>query len=186
MQRMKMRSFGFVFLSIFWLSSCTGIPEGIKPVSGFELERYLGQWYEIARLDHSFEEGMQAVTATYSMRNDGGVKVLNAGFLLNKNTWKQAEGKAYFVDNEDIAHLKVSFFGPFYGSYIVFELGENYDYAFVTSTNKSFLWLLSREPVIEEELQQRFINSAATLGYDTNDLIWVDHIDDLVQNTSDY
>lgn len=164
-----------LLLSIFCLSSCTGIPEGIQPISNFELAQYLGRWYEIARLDHSFEKGMQQVTATYEMREDGGVRVLNEGFLTEENIWDQAEGKAYFVNSENIGHLKVSFFGPFYGSYIIFELGENYEYAFVTSTNKSFLWLLSREPVIEQELQQRFINTVATLGYDTEALIWVDH-----------
>ncbi len=164
-----------LLLSIFCLSSCTGIPEGIQPISNFELSQYLGRWYEIARLDHSFEKGMQQVTATYEMREDGGVRVLNKGFLTEENIWDQAEGKAYFVNSENIGHLKVSFFGPFYGSYIIFELGENYEYAFVTSTNKSFLWLLSREPVIEQELQQRFINTVATLGYDTEALIWVDN-----------
>jgi apolipoprotein D and lipocalin family protein len=163
-----------LLLSAFSLTACTGIPEGIQPISNFELPQYLGRWYEIARLDHSFEKGMQQVTATYEMREDGGVRVLNEGFLTGKNAWDQAEGKAYFVESENIGHLKVSFFGPFYGSYIIFELGESYEYAFVTSTNKSFLWLLSREPVIEQELQQRFINTVATLGYDIEALIWVD------------
>ncbi len=161
-------------LSIFCLTACTGIPAGIQPISNFELPQYLGRWYEIARLDHSFEKGMQQVTATYEMREDGGVRVLNEGFLGEKNTWDQAEGKAYFVNTQDIGHLKVSFFGPFYGSYIIFGLGENYEYAFVTSTNKSFLWLLSREPVIGQELRQHFINTVTTLGYDTDALIWVD------------
>lgn len=175
MQRMKMRSFGFVFLSVFWLSSCTGIPEGIEPVSDFEIERYLGQWYEIARLDHSFERDMQQVTATYEMREDGGVRVINEGFKIDENNWGQAEGKAYFVNSENFGHLKVSFFGPFYGSYIIFELGEYYDYTFVTSSNKSYLWLLAREPVIEQELKQSFINTVTKLGYDAEALIWVDH-----------
>lgn len=163
-----------VLLSIFGLSACTGIPEGIQPISNFELEQYLGRWYEIARLDHSFERGMQQVTATYEMREDGGVRVINEGFITDENSWDQAEGKAYFVNSDDIGHLKVSFFGPFYGSYIIFELGENYEYAFVTSTNKSYLWLLAREPVIEQELQQRFISTMSALAYDTDALIWVE------------
>lgn len=163
-----------LLLGVFCLSACTGIPEGIQPISNFELPQYLGRWYEIARLDHSFEKGMQQVTATYEMREDGGVRVLNEGFLTEKNTWDQAEGKAYFVESENIGYLKVSFFGPFYGSYIVFELGENYEYAFVTSTNKSFLWLLAREPVINQELRQRFISTVTALAYDSEALIWVD------------
>jgi len=165
-----------ILLSICSLTACTGIPEGIQPISNFELEQYLGRWHEIARLDHSFERVIHQVTATYEMREDGGVRVLNEGFLTDENSWDQAEGKAYFVDSENIGHLKVSFFGPFYGSYIIFELGENYEYAFVTSTNKSYLWLLAREPIIEQELKQGFINTVTTLGYDVDALIWVDHL----------
>ena len=164
-----------VLLCVYFLNSCTGIPQGIQPVNNFNLQQYLGQWYEIARLDHSFERGMQSVSATYEMRQDGGVRVLNKGLMVNENAWNQVEGKAYFVDEQEVAHLKVSFFGPFYGSYIVFELDENYDYSFVTSSNKSYLWLLSRRPEIEESLRQRFINTATALGYDTDELIWVDH-----------
>lgn len=165
----------YLLIAVVCMSACTGIPEGIQPVSNFEIQNYLGQWYEIARLDHSFERGMEGVTATYSIRDDGGVKVLNEGFLVNENIWDQAEGKAYFVNQEDVAHLKVSFFGPFYGSYIVFQLGENYDFAFVTSTNKSYLWLLAREPVIDDSLKQEFINLVTGLDYKADELIWVDH-----------
>jgi apolipoprotein D and lipocalin family protein len=88
------------------------------------LERYLGKWYEIARLDHSFERGLEKVSATYSLRDDGGVRVENRGFSQKKNTWKAAEGKAYFVRDSNEGYLKVSFFGPFYGSYVIFELDQ--------------------------------------------------------------
>ncbi|MDG2090480.1 MAG: lipocalin family protein [Gammaproteobacteria bacterium] len=170
-----MKGIGFILCGVLILSSCTGIPEGIQPITHFEIEKYLGQWYEIARLDHSFERGMAGVTATYSMREDGGIKVLNEGFLANENFWDQAEGKAYFISQGDVAHLKVSFFGPFYGSYIVFQLGDNYDYAFVTSTNKSYLWFLSREAEINESLKQEFIELVTGLDYKIDELIWVDH-----------
>lgn len=165
----------FLLHAIFILSACTSIPEGIEPVANFEIDPYLGKWYEIARLDHSFEKGMQQVTATYSLRDDGGIRVLNQGFEVDSGEWDQAEGKAYFVDNEDIAHLRVSFFGPFYGSYIVFELGEEYDYAFVTSSNKSYLWLLARTPEVSEDLKQSFITTASSLNFKLDDLIWVEH-----------
>lgn len=82
------------------LSGCTGVPDNVKPVKEFELPKYLGQWYEIARFDHSFEEGLSEVTATYSMRDDGGVKVINRGFSKEENKWDEAEGKAYFVESE--------------------------------------------------------------------------------------
>ena len=151
-----------------------GIPENVKPVDNFKLDKYLGRWYEIARLDHSFERGLTRVTADYSMRDDGGVKVLNRGFSAEKNIWKEAEGKAYFVDKTDLGYLKVSFFGPFYGSYVVFELDhENYQYALVCGPNKSYLWILSRTPKIKNDVKDDLLKKASALGFDTSKLIFV-------------
>ena len=107
---------------MLFLTGCVGIPENVKPVDHFELDKYLGKWYEIARLDHSFERGLTQVTADYSLLDDGGVRVLNRGYSVKNNSWKEAEGKAYFVKGPDQGYLKVSFFGPFYSSYIVFDL----------------------------------------------------------------
>jgi apolipoprotein D and lipocalin family protein len=156
-----------------WLGACTGVPDGVQPVQGFELNRYLGKWYEIARLDHSFERGLDRVTATYSLRDDGGVKVLNRGH--GADGWQEAEGKAYFVGEPGQAHLKVSFFGPFYGSYIVFELDhENYQFAFISGNTTDYLWLLARTPTVAPEVRDKFIQRAASLGFDTQALIFVD------------
>ncbi|MDP1934711.1 MAG: lipocalin family protein, partial [Nitrosomonas sp.] len=120
-----------IFLAVC-ISGCVSIPQNIAPVDGFELNKYLGKWYEIARLDHSFERGLDNVTAEYFLRDDGGVKVINKGFSMVENKWRTAEGKAYFVRDPQEGYLKVSFFGPFYGAYIVFELDkENYQYTFV-------------------------------------------------------
>jgi apolipoprotein D and lipocalin family protein len=166
----------FYTLLIFVLSGCTGIAPGLVPVSNFESDRYLGKWYEIARLDHSFEHGLSDVSANYSMRNDGGIAVVNQGFSVTKNSVDKAEGKAYFVGERTIGHLKVSFFGPFYGSYVVFELDAvDYQYAYVGSYNKDYLWLLSRTSTVTEARKQHFINSAKSKGYAADDLIWVDH-----------
>ncbi|GAM55456.1 lipoprotein blc [Vibrio ishigakensis] len=157
------------------LTGCVGLPEKVTPVNDFELERYLGKWYEVARLDHSFERGMNQVTADYSMREDGGVKVLNQGYLVEDDEWKSAEGKAYFVEAEDTGYLKVSFFGPFYGSYVVFELDkQDYQYAFISGPNHDYLWFLSRTPQVSDELKQDFIAQAKSLGFDTEQIIWVD------------
>ena len=154
--------------------SCTGLPDNIQPVTDFELDKYLGQWYEIARLDHSFEAGLSHVTANYSLRGDGGVEVINKGFIDAKQKWKTAEGKAYFVKANNLGHLKVSFFGPFYGSYVVFKLDKpNYQYAFVTSYNKKYLWLLSRTPKVSDELMNDFLNTVKSYGFDTEQLIFV-------------
>ncbi len=114
-----------LLVAVFAFSGCTGIPGGIDPVDEFELESYLGTWYEIARLDHRFERGMSNVTANYSLREDGGVDVLNRGYRSEKGEWDEAEGKAYFIGDPGTGRLKVSFFGPFYGANNVFELGEN-------------------------------------------------------------
>lgn len=157
------------------LAACTGMPEGVKPVSGFELERYLGTWYEIARLDHSFERGLSRVTAEYSLREDGGVRVVNRGFFAAKGEWDEAEGKAYFVESPDLGYLKVSFFGPFYGSYVVFELDhEDYQYAFISGPDTSYLWLLARTPTVSAEVLQRFIERSQALGFETDSLVLVD------------
>lgn len=159
------------------LSGCVGIPEGIQPVNNFEVDRYLGKWYEIARLDHSFERGLDNVSAEYVLREEGGIKVINRGFDVKRNQWKEAEGKAFFVGDNKTAHLKVSFFGPFYGSYIVFELGDNYDYSFITSSTKSYLWFLSRTPHIDENLKQRFLDQISKLGFDKQAVIFVKQFD---------
>ncbi len=95
------------------LLGCTGIPDGVTPVQGFQLDRYLGTWYEIARLDHSFETGLSDVTANYQLRADDGVDVLNKGYDAEKGSWREAKGRAYFLGSPEIASLKVSFFGPF-------------------------------------------------------------------------
>jgi apolipoprotein D and lipocalin family protein len=166
---------GFFLLCALLLGGCVHAPEGVAPVSGFQLERYLGKWYEIARLDHSFERGLTQVTAEYSLRDDGSVRVLNRGFAADKNAWDQAEGRARFVENSDTGFLKVSFFGPFYGSYVVFELDrEGYQYAVVAGPDKSYLWILARTPVIDRALQERLVARAAAAGFDTGKLIFVD------------
>ena len=160
----------------FLAVACTGKPEGVVAVKDFELDRYLGTWHEIARLDHSFERGLSNITAEYSLRDDGGVKVVNRGFSKEDNEWQEAEGKAYFVENTDTGHLKVSFFGPFYGSYIIFELDrENYQYAFVSGPDTSYLWLLSRTPQLEQTVIDRFVKRSQAIGFATDTLIYVEH-----------
>jgi len=163
-----------LFPSLLLLVACTGLPEKVQPVSNFELERYLGKWYEIARLDHSFEQGMNQVSATYSLNENGGVKVVNKGYKTLDNEWSEAVGKAYFVEDSQQGYLKVSFFGPFYGSYVIFELDhEHYQYAFVSGPNHDYLWLLSRTPTVEPAIIENFLTKSAALGFDSSKLIFV-------------
>ena len=161
-----------------FLAGCTALPDGVNPVSNFDIQRYLGKWYEIARLDHRFERNMEFVTAEYELREDGGIDVINRGYLKDKGEWKTATGKAYFVDKEDDGYLKVSFFGPVYASYVIFELDDDYDYSFVTSHDKSYLWLLSRTPRVSDDVMQRFLRLAYELGYPVEQLIFVDQMSD--------
>ena len=157
------------------LGGCLGMPQSIQPVKDFKLNNYLGQWYEIARLDHSFERGLSQVTAEYTLRKDGGVSVLNRGYSATTQEWKEAEGKAYFVNSPDEGYLKVSFFGPFYGSYVVFDLEkENYEYAFVSGPNNDYLWLLSRSPSVSADIIERFEQLAEQNGFDVEQLIYVE------------
>lgn len=171
-----MKKLGWVCALLFTLTGCLGVPEPVVPVQGFDLQRYLGTWYEIARLDHSFERGMEQVTAEYAMREDGGVQVINRGFLPEKNQWKEAEGKAFLVGRPSEGYLKVSFFGPFYGSYVIFHLDkDNYGYAFVCGPDTSYLWLLSRHPTVDEEVLNAFVSTSKALGFNTDELIYVNH-----------
>lgn len=164
----------FVFLvATLVLAGCLGMPEGISPVKNFEVNRYLGTWYEIARLDNSFERGLEQITAEYSVRADGGVDVLNKGYSPEKKEWNVARGKAYFVNEPDSGYLKVSFFGPFYGSYVIFELDDkNYQYAFISGPDISYLWLLARTPQVSPEVIENFKKLAASHGFDTSRLIF--------------
>jgi apolipoprotein D and lipocalin family protein len=116
------------------------------------------------------------VTADYSLRDDGSVRVMNRGYSAEADSWKEVEGTAYFVKGSNQGHLKVSFFGPFYGSYIVFGLDhENYQYSLVCGPNKSYLWILSRSSILKEDIINTLIEKAAATGFDTSKLIFVDH-----------
>ncbi len=170
---LKRSPFLLVLLVFLPFSSVAKMPEGASAVTGFSLERYLGTWYEIARLDHRFERGLTQVTATYSMRDDGGVRVLNRGYKEKKSKWSDSEGKAYFVGESNIGQLKVSFFGPFYGAYNIITLEpENYSYALVIGNGTKYMWILAREPVLESAVLDSLLSKARKLGFDTDELIY--------------
>ena len=160
--------------SLVILAGCSYTPEGLRPVENCQLERYLGTWYEIARLDHRFERGLSRVSASYSKRDDGGVAVLNRGYNLGNGRWKEAKGRAYFVGDENVARLKVTFFWPFYGGYNVLELDPEYRYALVSGPNFDYLWILSRSRQLEEAVVAELIATAASYGFATEQLIRVE------------
>lgn len=158
------------------LWGCVGAPEGVQPVRDFDLDRYLGTWHEIARLDHSFERGLQRVTATYAQRDGGGITVTNRGFDPFKGAWREAKGKAFPAGDPGEGRLKVSFFGPFYGGYNVIALDrESYQWAMVCGPSRSYLWILSREPALDPVVQQQLVAQAKALGFPVEQLVAVQH-----------
>jgi apolipoprotein D and lipocalin family protein len=172
----RLSATAMTLLTTVFQSGCTGVPDGVEVVTGFELDRYLGTWYEVARLDHRFEQGMSHVTANYSMRDDGGVSVVNRGYDFAKGEWDEAAGKAYFVGDSDVGRLKVSFFGPFYGAYNILELDkDNYQYALVAGPDRSYLWILARSPKLDQDVMAALVNKAKSLNFPTDELIYVDH-----------
>ncbi|MDV7104981.1 lipocalin family protein [Vibrio sp. TH_r3] len=159
---------------VLLLGGCLGMPAKVEPVMDFEVEKYMGEWHEIARLDHSFERGLTQVSAEYTLQENGRVDVVNRGYLASNDEWKEAEGKAYFVDAQNEGYLKVSFFGPFYGSYVVFELESNYQYAFVSGPDTDYLWLLSRTKTVSDEVLAKFKRMATEHEFDISKLIYVE------------
>lgn len=162
-------------LSAIGLSACASIPQGAKVINNFDADRYLGTWYEVARLDHRFERGLSKVTATYSFNDNGTIRVQNRGFSASKNSWSESIGKAKFAGEKNEGKLKVSFFGPFYGAYNIVALDDDYQYALIVSNSLSYLWILSRTPSIPDEVKADYLKKATEMGFDVDALIWVEH-----------
>ncbi|MEI6577677.1 MAG: lipocalin family protein [Bacteroidota bacterium] len=144
-------------------------------VKELDVQRYLGTWYEIARFNHSFERGLVGVTAKYSLRDDGKIKVVNSGYKDSLNgKFSQAEGKAKIPDPiNNPAKLKVSFFLFFYGDYYVMELDKDYQWAVIGSSSDKYLWILSRKPQIKQDLYNELRERLKKRGYDVSKLIEV-------------
>lgn len=150
------------------------VPQGVQPVTGFDASKYMGTWYELARIDHRFEKGLIQVSATYSLNADGSVAVLNRGYAPAKQAWREAQGKARFLGQADEAALKVSFFGPFYGGYNVVSLDDQYQTALVIGSSTDYMWILSRSKTIPEAERQALLEKAQSLGIDLGRVIRVE------------
>ena len=158
----------------FLFAPCEAAPPKLDNtvIPHFELEKFLGKWYEIARFDHKFERDLHYVTAEYSLREDGKVKVLNTGYKNGEK--KQAEGKAKIVEPElQNGYLKVAFFLFFYADYRILLLDDDYQYALIGSKKDNYLWIMSRTPELDEDIKYRILREARRRGYDTHSLIWV-------------
>lgn len=169
---------GLSIAAVLVLNSCAiGLPKGATAVTDFKADKYLGKWYEIARFDSRFEKNLNQVTATYSKMANGNIEVANRGYNFKKMKWSESTGEAKFVKNPGIAELKVSFFKPFWGSYNLIDIDEDYKYALVVGSDTSNLWILSREKTIPETYKQRFLDKAKSLGFNIGDLVWVEQND---------
>ena len=169
-------------LCCFFLLACTSGARKAEPqlevVDFVNLKRYIGTWYEIARFPHRFQEGCIASKATYSLREDGKIDVLNQCRLEKLDgKEKSAKGKAWIVDKKTNAKLKVSFFWPFSGDYWIIDLGDNYEYAVVGHPDRTYLWILSRTPSMKKDLYAELIKRIKSKGYDTEKLLKTPHIE---------
>lgn len=158
---------------LFFTACSTHPPAGIEPVAGFDAQRYAGQWYEVARLDHSFERGLQQTTANYLLNPDGTIQVINRGYEPSRDRWKEAEGKARFAGESDKGALKVSFFGPFYGGYNVVALDPDYQWSMVVGSNRGYFWILSRTKTLPPGVREQLLAKAQALGVQVDKVLWV-------------
>ncbi len=160
-----------LLLSLLFLAGCMGIPRGVTVVDNFSLDRFLGIWYEVARIDNSFEKDLGQVSASYTAAGDGSVTVLNKGYDAKKRELQTIEGRGVFVGDIHKGALKVSFFGPFYASYNIIALDKTgYRWAMVCGRDKAYFWILSREPEMDPRLLKELVVHAKLLGFDTDRL----------------
>ena len=161
-----------IFLTAICLAlGCKAADIDNTPVKTFDLRRFLGSWYEVARYDHWFERGMERTKAAYKLRADGKIEVLNTGLKNGKP--KESKGKAKTTDTTGL--LRVSFFGPFYSDYRILLIDKDYQYALIGSGSDSYLWILSRKSQLTKETKELILKEAQRRGYDTSKLIWVKH-----------
>ena len=172
---LKIISSALFVICLVSFSSCRSIPKGAEAVNNFDVNKYLGKWYEIARIDFRFERNLNNTTAQYSLRDNGDIKVINSGYNYVKKQWTQKEANAKFRGDKHIGELKVSFFGPFYSGYNVLAIDKDYKYALVSGKDLNYLWILSRQKTIPDHIKQQYLKIATNIGYDTQKLLWVEH-----------
>ena len=175
---MKTRKLAFLivtFIIITGFYSCSTLTKGAVAIETFDKESYLGKWYEIARLDFKYERNLNNTTAEYSLNKNGTIKVDNKGYNTKEEKWTQSTGIAKFVGNKNTGMLKVSFFRPFYGGYNVIAIDSEYKYALIAGSSLKYLWFLSRDTSMPDEIKTEYLKTAEEIGYNTADLIWVEH-----------
>ena len=176
-KKQKSKNIYFILLPLscvllFWACKTSSQKKIIQPVTDFDINEYLGEWYEIARFDFRWEKDIKNVRANYSLNKNGSIKVVNSGYNYKKNTYKKSVGKARVKSDEQAAALQVSFFEPFYSDYTIIAIDSEYQYSLVAGKNTKYLWFLSRTPDMPEEIKNEYIKIAESYGYDLSTLIW--------------
>lgn len=146
-----------------------------KVVSGFDLSRFLGKWYEIARLDYRYEQHLDRCTARYTRNKDGSIKVINQGYNFHTGELEEVIGRARLNGKPGEGRLRVSFWGPFYAAFNIIAIDPDYRYALVAGRNRDYLWFLSRRKTMTQKVKKEFLNLAEQAGFDTDKLLWVNH-----------
>lgn len=183
LQTMRLKPYHLALLAVGAVTintiSCrASIPKRARAVNPFDVQKYLGKWFEIARLDFKYEKNLRNVTAVYSWNKNGTIRVENRGYDFKKNKWKESIGKAKFVNKKHNGRLKVSFFGPFYAGYNVIAVDDDYQYALVAGNDLYNMWILSRKPSIPNTIRKSYLKLAEGIGHDITKLIWTKHVDE--------
>jgi len=166
-----MKNYFLSFFCLVLLLGCSSKNPTLNTVKNVDIKKYLGIWYEIARYEHSFEKDCKNVTATYSLKENDEIKVVNKCTNINTNSLKEVIGSAYSVD-ETNTRLKVSFFWPFYGDYWILDLDENYTYAVIGEPSRKYFWILSRDKKLDENRKNEILKKLPQYGYSEEPLIW--------------
>lgn len=174
MKEVRAKRFAAAIALVMVSAAGYALPDGAHAIQQLDKERYLGKWYEIARLDFVFEKGLLNTSAEYSLTEKGSIKVVNRGFDPKHNKWKKAEGTARFRSGNENGELEVSFFWPFYAEYNVIAIDSDYRYALVVGKSVKYMWILSRERTLPENIKNEYVSIARSIGINTEKLVWVD------------
>ncbi len=148
--------------------------QNLSTVQTVDIKKYAGQWYEIARLPNSFEKGLQCVTATYTLKKNDKIEVLNQGYSIEDiEKLSRAKGRAWVPNTDYPGRLKVSFFWPFAGNYYIISLDKAYNYALVGDPSRKYLWILSRSKILDDTIYSELLDIAKINGFDIDNLIKV-------------
>jgi len=164
------KNLSLLFISILFIGCSSKYPP-LQTVPQVDIQKYKGTWYEIARFEHFFEKGCKNVTATYELKSDGDIKVINRCTMIEDEKKKEATGVAYAVDSTN-SKLKVSFFRPFYGDYYILDLADDYSYVLVGSPSRELLWILSRTKTINNETKEKILVKLPNFGFNKEKFIW--------------